>query len=115
MTRCRGEVQSTIAKSVAKQSCKEEFQREVAEKSRHMWAKRPTEPKMRKRLIYKISGRAAFGQRVMGISIFSHFGMIHFSKSPTKPKYCKYHTNLTISLKNKRTHEATNSSDSSGD
>ena len=41
--------------------------------------------------------------------------MIHFLKSPTKPKYCKYHTNLTMSLKNKRTHEATISSDSSGD
>ena len=112
MTRCRGEVRSTIAKSVAKQSCNEEFQAEVAEKSRHMRAKRPTEPKM---LIFKISGRAASGQRVMGISILSHFGMIHFLKSPTKPKYGKYHTNLTIILKNKGTREATNSSDSSGD
>ena len=56
MTRCRGEEQSTIAKSVAKQSCKEEFQTEVAEKSHHMRAKMPTEPKMRKKLIFEISG-----------------------------------------------------------
>ena len=56
MTCCRGEVQSTIAKSVAKQPCKEEFQTKFAEKSRRMRAKMPIEPKMRKKLIFEISG-----------------------------------------------------------
>ena len=74
-------------------------------------------PKIRKKLIFKISGRGVFGQRVMGISglaFFTFWNDTIFEVS-NKPNYCEYHSNLTISLKSKRTHEATNSSDSNGD
>ena len=73
MTRCGYELQTTIGKSVAKLSCKEEFWTEVAEKvatrGRHARASTPTEPNIERQLIFKLSGLAVFGQRIMGINI----------------------------------------------